>query len=103
MAGKIFISYRREDSAPHALSIGQYLEHEFGRRSVFIDVDMFAGAKFPAVLEQRLAVCKVMLVLIGPRFLNSIDEDGHFRLDNPDDWVRLELLLPFSVGSRLFQ
>src|ERR1700732_3136706 len=88
---KIFISYRREDSAANALSIGQYLEHEFGRQNVFIDIDMRAGTKFPAVLEERLAECKVMLVLIGSQWLNAQDEQGQRRLDSPDDWVRLEI------------
>ncbi len=91
MPSKIFISYRRQDSAANALGIGQYLEHEFGRKNVFIDVDMRAGTKFPAVLEQRLAECKVMLVLIGPDWLNAKDEHGHRRLDDPNDWVRLEI------------
>jgi hypothetical protein len=54
MPHKIFISYRREDAGANALGISQYLEKEFGRKSVFIDVDMRAGAKFPAVLEERL-------------------------------------------------
>jgi hypothetical protein len=91
MPQKIFISYRRQDAGANALGIGQYLEHEFGRKSVFIDVDMRAGAKFPQVLEQRLAECKVMLVLIGPEWLNSRDDQGHRRLESPDDWVRLEI------------
>ena len=88
---KIFISYRREDSAASALGIDQYLEHAFGRKNVFIDVDMGAGAKFPSVLEQRLAECKVMLVLIGPEWLNARDDQGKRRLENPEDWVRLEI------------
>ena len=91
MPQKIFISYRRQDSGANALGIGQYLEHEFGRKNVFIDVDMRAGSKFPAVLEQRLAECKVMLVLIGPEWLNARDEQGQRRLDDPNDWVRLEI------------
>jgi hypothetical protein len=91
MPSKIFISYRREDSAANALGIGQYLEHQFGRKNVFIDVDMRAGIKFPEVLERRLAECKVMLVLIGPEWLNARDKQGHRRLDNSDDWVRLEI------------
>jgi hypothetical protein len=91
MAGKIFISYRRDDSAANALGIGQYLEHAFGRKNVFIDVNMRAGTKFPTVLEQRLAECKVMLVLIGPEWLDAQDDQGKRRLDNPDDWVRLEI------------
>lgn len=91
MHDKIFISYRRQDTAANALGISQYLEHEFGRKNVFIDVDMCAGAKFPIVLEQRLAECKVMLVLIGPNWLNSQDEKGNRRLEISDDWVRLEI------------
>jgi hypothetical protein len=91
MSQKIFISYRRDDSAAAALGIGQYLEHEFGRKNVFIDVDMRAGAKFPTILEERLAECKVMLVLIGPGWLDARDEQGQRRLDNADDWVRLEI------------
>ncbi len=91
MSQKIFISYRRDDSAASAIGIGQYLEHEFGGKNVFVDVDMRAGAKFPEVLEARLAECKVMLVLIGPGWLDARDEQGHRRLDNPDDWVRLEI------------
>jgi hypothetical protein len=53
MRRKIFISYRRQDAGANALGIGQYLEHEFGRKNVFIDVDMQAGTKFPTVLEER--------------------------------------------------
>jgi hypothetical protein len=91
MRSKIFISYRRQDSAANALGIGQYLENEFGRKNVFIDVDMRAGSRFPSVLEERLSECKLMLVLIGPGWLNSRNEDGSRRLDDPDDWVRLEI------------
>lgn len=91
MPQKIFISYRREDAGANALGISQYLEHGFGRKNVFIDVDMRAGTNFPAVLQQRLAECKVMLVLIGPEWLNARDEQGNRRLDFPDDWVRLEI------------
>lgn len=91
MSQKIFISYRRQDSAANALGIGQYMEHEFGRKNVFIDIDMRAGTNFPTVLEQRLAECKVMLVLIGPNWVNALDEQGRRRLDDADDWVRLEI------------
>jgi hypothetical protein len=69
---------------------------------------MHAGANFPTVLEQRLAECKVMIVLIGPDWLNARDEQGHRRLDHPDDWVRLEIaralkrnitVIPVCVGG----
>lgn len=79
---KVFISYRRQDSAASAIGIGQYLETEFGRKNVYIDVDMQAGAKYPAVIEKRLAECSVLLVLIGPDWL---------KLLKPNDWVQREI------------
>jgi formylglycine-generating enzyme required for sulfatase activity len=90
---KIFVSYRRQDITARALAHGivQYLSREFGSRNVFIDVDMGAGTKFPEMLEMRLADCKVLLALIGPGWLNAQDDEGRRRLDDPEDWVRLEI------------
>jgi hypothetical protein len=68
---KIFISYRRQDSGANAIGIGQYLEKEFGRKNVYIDVGMHAGTKYPDVIEKRLAECRVLLVLIGPDWLGA--------------------------------
>ncbi|MFM9942184.1 MAG: TIR domain-containing protein [Hyphomicrobiaceae bacterium] len=110
MAGKIFISYRREDSAAHALNVAHYLGTTFGKQNIFIDIDrMRAGQKFPAVLESSLGQCKVMLAVIGPNGLNALNEETKARrLDTPDDWVRLELeralargipLIPVLVGG----
>jgi hypothetical protein len=91
MPRKIYISYRRDDSPANAQSINQYLEREFGRGIAFIDVDMPARVKFPEALERRLAECKVLLALIGPRWLDARDDAGNRRLDDPHDWVRLEI------------
>jgi ABC-type phosphate/phosphonate transport system substrate-binding protein len=49
---KIFISYRRQDTAASAVGIGQYLENEFGRKNVYVDVDTHAGAKYASVIEK---------------------------------------------------
>jgi hypothetical protein len=93
MAGKIFINYRREDSAPHALNVAQYLEKTFGKTTIFIDIDRLrAGQKFAAVLEEKLSQCKVTLAIIGPNWVDVRDQKtGTRRLDNPEDWVRLEI------------
>lgn len=94
----IFISYRRDDSGPTALNIGLYLEREFGPRNVFIDVDMDAGSNFPAVLEDRLAKCKILLAVIGPNWLQARDAAHKRRLDDPEDWVRLEISRALERG-----
>jgi hypothetical protein len=102
MAGKIFINYRRDDSAPHAISIAQYLERTFGARNVFIDVDRIrSGDNFITVLDQRLAVCSVLLAIIGPNWLEARDGAGHRRLDDPDDWVRTEIERALKRGIKI--
>jgi hypothetical protein len=100
VTGKIFINYRRDDSAPYAVSIAQYLENAFGKDNVFLDVDRLRpGQHFPDVLNERLRDCKVMVVLIGPTWLDGRDEaTGSRRIDNPSDWVRLEIAAALAQG-----
>ena len=82
MSLKVFISYRRQDTAASAVGIGQYLENEFGRKNVYVDVDTHAGAKYATVIEKRLAECRVLLVLIGPDWV---------KLQKANDWVQREI------------
>jgi hypothetical protein len=90
--GSVFISYRREDSQGQARALFQDLVARLGRDAVFMDVDSIAlGRDFRDVLQERLATCDLMLVLIGREWLVGKDSDGRRRLDNPGDFVRLEI------------
>src|SRR5262245_35491021 len=80
MRRKIFISYRRVDSGAHVQGIAQYLANVFGRKRVVLDVDTISGADFPRTLKKWLSECKVLLVLIGPGWLNARDDKGRRRL-----------------------
>jgi TIR domain len=92
MATKVFISYRRDDSAGHAGRVHDRLEREFGRDLLFMDVDAVPlGVNFVKVLGEEVAKCNVLLAVIGPNWLNARDEDGNRRLDNPHDFVRIEI------------
>src|SRR6516165_8789058 len=92
MANKIFISYRREDSAATAGRLYDRLAETFRRQNLFIDVDtMPAGADFVTYLNQQVANCNVFLCAIGPNWLNAKDDDGRRRLDQLDDFVRVEI------------
>src|SRR6516165_9115287 len=92
MATKVFISYRRDDSAGHAGRVHDRLEREFGRDLLFMDVDAVPlGVNFVKVLSEEVAKCDVLLAVIGPKWLNARDEDGNRRLDNPHDFVRIEI------------
>lgn len=89
----IFISYRRTDSAYITGRLHDTLAQEFGKNSIFRDVDdILAGRNFTQQLERELARCDLMLVIIGRDWLDIRDNDtGERRLDNPNDIVRLEI------------
>ena len=92
MALKLFISYRRDDSAGHAGRVYDRLEREFGRDSLVIDVDSIPlGVNFVKVLGEEVVKCHVLLAIIGPDWLDARDEDGNRRLENPNDFVRIEI------------
>ncbi len=92
MTGKIFLSYRRDDSAGHAGRIYDRLEREFGRDVSFIDVDDIPlGRNFVEVLNDAVGGCELLIAIIGPDWLDARDEDGNRRLDEPTDLVRVEI------------
>lgn len=106
---KIFISYRRDDSAAYAGRLYDRLASHFGRDHVFMDIDQIEpGEVFDQVIKDKLAAVQVAVVLIGERWLDIADASGQRRLDNPDDWVRLEIaallernirVIPVLVGA----
>jgi len=89
---RIFISYRREDSAGEAGRIYDYLERKFGREAIFKDVDAIAfGDNFRDRIHEAVGQCEILLAIIGRRWLTVKDTAGRRRLYNPADWVRLEI------------
>ncbi len=64
----------------------------FGASSVFMDVtDIEAGVDFVDVLQRAVGSCDVLLAVIGPEWLSSTDRRGRRRLDDPHDFIRLEI------------
>lgn len=91
MAG-IFINYRRDDSPGVAGRLFDYLTLKFSRRDLFMDVDaMKAGVDFAKQLDAQVTQCRVLLAVIGSRWLDIKDQGGERRLDNDRDYVRIEL------------
>jgi len=89
--GAIFVSYRRSDSQGEAGRLFDDLVKHFGDNMVFMDVaGIEAGRDFRKVIEENVAGCGVLLVVMGPEWLNAKDESGARRLDDPSDFVRLE-------------
>jgi len=88
----VFISYRREITAGEARALYNDLADRLGKNSVFMDVDSIAlGRDFRNALQNTLASCDLLLVLIGRNWADVTDEEGRRRLENPSDFVRLEI------------
>src|SRR5574337_798052 len=99
---RIFISYRRTDSAGHAGRLKDCLKDCLGERSAFLDDDITAGTPFGPLIVARIQAAEVVLAVISQHWLGATDEKtGRRRLDDPDDWVRRELETALELGKRL--
>lgn len=88
----VFINYRREDSAGHAGRLHDDLVRHFSPEQVFIDLAAIpAGVEFAQSINEAVARCTALVALIGPRWLSASHPDGGRRLDDPNDYVRLEI------------
>ena len=97
----VFISYRREDSPGYAGRLHDHLKREFGTANVFIDVDTLQpGDHFAEAIHKTLSNCDVLLALIGPRWLTAADDQGQPRLEDENDFVRLEIETAFKRNVR---
>lgn len=90
--GRVFISYRREETAYPAGWLFDRLTDHFGKGQIFKDVDSIElGDDFVEVINGAVGSCDVLLALIGDRWLTITDDEGKHRLDDPNDFVRLEI------------
>src|SRR5262245_28438199 len=96
---RIFISYRRSDSAAIVLHIYDRLAGRYKAESVFRDINkMPLGKNFYDHIKEELAGCDVVLAVIGPQWL-GIDAQGHSRIQQSDDPVRLEVEAALQSGA----
>jgi hypothetical protein len=95
----VFISYRRDDRPGFAGRLTEALEGAFGAEHVFRDIeDIRPGEDFVATIHSRLESVDVVLAMIGPAWLDA-RKDGERRLDEPDDFVRLEIASALASGK----
>jgi hypothetical protein len=93
---RVFISYRRRDTGVYAGWLYDRLCQQFGIANVFKDVDKLRpGVDFPVALAQELASCDVVLALIGEEWI------GDGRIQQPGDYVRLEIESAFESGIKV--
>jgi hypothetical protein len=88
---RVFISYRRDDSATIVGRIADRLVRDLGEGNVFKDVDNIPfGVDFVEHLDREVRKCTVLFAVIGRQWLQP-QADGRRRLDDPNDFVRIEI------------
>lgn len=102
MNDRIFISYRREDSSGFAGRLYDRLANHFGRERIFMDVDTIQpGLDFVSAIESAVSKSEVQIVIIGSDWLNATDAAGNRRLDNPEDFIRIEIAAALKQNARV--
>lgn len=91
----IFISYRRNDAGGHAGRLCDHLNAHLGNDKVFMDVeDIQPGQDFVRAIDDTVANCDYLLVLIGPRWLEMMEQSS----GRHDDFVHREILAGLGRG-----
>ncbi|MEU7811083.1 TIR domain-containing protein [Pseudonocardia sp. NPDC049154] len=89
---RIFLSYRRSDSAAATAAVYAALSERYHARNVFMDVHtIHPGRDFRREIARVIARCDAAFVIIGRSWTRVTDEFGRLRLEAPDDPVRLEV------------
>jgi formylglycine-generating enzyme required for sulfatase activity len=95
---KIFLSYRREDSVDIAAQIYDRLTAQYGRDSVFMELDVIAsGVDFRRYLTEAASEFDVFLAIIGEQWL-TFSKNGRPRLEDAEDFVRIEIEIALKGG-----
>ena len=98
----LFINYRREDSAPYAGRLYDFLRRAFPDHQVFMDIDAIdPGEDFVEAINKTLSLSRVVIAVIGPRWEQAVDEKGGRRLDDPEDFVYRELSAALASNARV--
>jgi YVTN family beta-propeller protein len=108
-APKVFICYRREETAAHAGRLYDALVEQFGEPNVFMDIELEPGIDFVDHITRVVGSCHVLLVILGPTWATLSDGADHARIADEEDFVRLEVetalrrsdvrVIPLLVGG----
>ncbi|NUR30848.1 MAG: toll/interleukin-1 receptor domain-containing protein [Catenulispora sp.] len=99
---RVFLSFRKVDSRWMRDRVYQALVDRFGAREVFKSGESIPpGADFAEILRRQAAECELMLVLIGPAWLDAGGDDGMRLIDRAHDWVRVEIETALKAGNRV--
>ena len=101
----IFVSYRREGTSAHAGRLYDFLKSGvddqpgFAKEQIFMDIDAIRpGEDFRQTIRDAVMSCDVLLAVVGKHWASAEDASGRRRLDDPGDYVRLEVEAALERG-----
>jgi hypothetical protein len=98
----IFVSYRRGDTAGYAGWLAQELQEHFGKQMVFYAINSIdPGVDFVEAIERAIRSSEVLLAVIGGNWATATDDTGHKRLQDPEDFVRIEIVTALGRDVRV--
>lgn len=101
-APRFFVSYRRADAAGEAGRLTDQLGERFGQHLVSVGADaMLPGMELAEQIERSVGAADALIVVIGCDWLNATDATGRRHLDDPRDFVRLEIEQALRQGTRV--
>ena len=95
MAGRVFVSYRRADTANQAAWLAERLAGHYGQQQIVRDVDSIQlGNDFAEVITAAVTSCDALVALIGHQWLAAAAAE-------PNDFVRVEIESALTRGIRV--
>jgi hypothetical protein len=99
---QIFLNYRGVDEPFGATLLDTLLSERFGSAAVFLaSKSILPGARWEAEIMAAVAGSAALLVVVGRNWVDALDEDGGRKIDDPDDFVRREILLAAELDKKI--
>jgi hypothetical protein len=100
---QIFLNYRAEDDETFGVAmLDQALSARFGDDAVFLaSKSVELGSAWEPEMFQAVGDSSALLVIMGRRWLNARAGNGGRRIDDPDDFVRREILTALELGKKV--
>jgi hypothetical protein len=92
MSGGVFICYRREESAFAARVIYDRVAQRLGPENFHLDIDNIdVGVDWFNALTDRIGACDALVAIIGRNWISNVDKDNRRKIDDTNDFVRIEI------------
>ncbi|MBN6039296.1 toll/interleukin-1 receptor domain-containing protein [Amycolatopsis sp. 195334CR] len=99
---QIFLNYRTTDEPFGVAMLDEALSERFGPSAVFFaSKSIPLGTSWEQEMFRAVGASTAVLVIMGRRWADAVDEHGTRLLERPDDFVRREILRARETGKQV--